>query len=164
MFFSVNFTGDEDKIGTTEDVSNQTITWAAADNKYSSGEWRQKVKLGMLFKLLYWYKKSFDRGANCIKFNVPAEAVERVSAFIDDQNHFHRIFNENYELNPECTDKLYLSGIWEKIQYDNTYKALSIKVKKRFGRKAFDEWLGNAFTIELDSKNKTKYVVGIKER
>ena len=57
LFFSVNFTGDESKIGTVEKVGNQLITWAKADNQYSSGEWRDKVKLEMLLKLLSWYKK-----------------------------------------------------------------------------------------------------------
>ena len=163
LFFAVNFTGDESKIGTTEVVGKQTITWAAANNKYSGSEWRDKVKLGMLFKLLYWYQKSYDAGANGIKFNVPAEAVSRVAEFIDDQNHFHRIFHESYECMPESTDKMYLSGIWERIQYHDTYKCLAIKVKKRFGRKAFDEWIGGQFSIELDHKD-TKYIVGVSSR
>ena len=164
LFFSVNFTGNEEKIGTTEVVGNQTITWAEANNKYSSGEWRSKVKLGMLFKLLFWYQRSFDTGANCIKFNVPDEAVNRVAEFIDDQNHFHRIFNENYVASPESTEKFYLSEIWEKIQYDNTYACLTIKVKKRFGRKAFDEWLGKSFSIEIDRNGNRKYTIGLLRR
>ena len=164
LFFAVNFTGDEDKIGTTEEIGNQTITWAAADNKYSSGEWREKVKLGMLFKLLYWYQRSFNIKTNCVDFNVPAEAVNRVAEFIDDQNHFHRIFNEHYEVAPESIDKLYVVEMWDKIQSDNTYKALPIKVKKRFGRKAFDEWLGEKISIELDRNGNRKYVIGIIRR
>ena len=164
LFFSVNFTGDENKIGTTEEIGDQTITWAEADNKYSSGEWREKVKMGMLFKLLHWYEQSYDAGSHSIKFNVPADAVSRVATFIDDQNHFHRIFNENYDVSPETVDRKYLSAIWEKIQYNDTYKCLPIKVKKRFGRKAFDEWIGASYSIELDRANKTKYIVGILER
>ncbi len=118
----------------------------------------------MLFKLLFWYQRSFDTGANRIKFNVPDEAVNRVAEFIDDQNHFHRIFNENYIASPESTEKFYLSEIWEKIQYDNTYTCLTIKVKKRFGRKAFDDWLGKLFSIELDRNGNRKYTIGIIRR
>ena len=160
LFFSVNFTGDQDKIGTSEDIGNQTITWAAADNKYSSGEWRDKVKLEMLFKLLYWYEKSFDKGANSIKFNVPAEAVDRVAAFIDDQNHFHRIFHDSYEIiidnEPECETKtnddssVKVVDIWRVIQNDSSYMRLGVKEKKRYGRKAFDDWLGKIVNITTD--------------
>ena len=164
LFFSVNFTGNVEKIGTTEVVGNQTITWAEANNKYSSGEWRSKVKLGMLFRLLHWYRISFDTNAQGIKFNVPDEAVTRVAGFIDDQNHFHRIFHEIYEISPEHVDKMYLNHIWERIKNHEYYRSLAIKIKKRFGRKVFDEWLGNHLSIELCSKNKTKYVVGIKDR
>jgi hypothetical protein len=163
LFFSVNFTDKAEKIGTTKQVGNQTITWAIADNKYSSGEWREKVKLAMLFKLLLWYQKSFDDKANCIQFNVPVEAVNRVTSFIDDQNHFHRIFNEYYIASPESKTHIYLSALWEKIQYDDTYMGLSIKIKKRFGRKAFYEWLQKSFTVDRDSAN-VMYIIGAIER
>ena len=163
LFFSVNFTDKAEKIGPTKQVGNQTITWAIADNKYSSGEWREKVKLAMLFKLLLWYQKSFDDKANCIQFNVPVEAVNRVTSFIDDQNHFHRIFNEYYIASPESKTHIYLSALWEKIQYDDTYMGLSIKIKKRFGRKAFYEWLQKSFTVDRDSAN-VMYIIGAIER
>ena len=159
LFFSVNFTGDEDKIGTTEVVGNQTITWASADNKYSSREWRDKVKLGMLGRLLYWYQKSFNTSSNSIDFNVPADAVNRVAEFIDDQNHFHRIFYENYEIipenEPECESKnnessMKVVDVWRTISNDNSYLRLGSKEKKRYGRKAFDDWLGKVGDITTD--------------
>ena len=114
----------------------------------------------MLFRLLYWYKKSFNKEAKCVQFNVPVEAVNRVTTFIDDQNHFHRIFNEYYIASPESKVKMYLSLLWDKIQYDDTYSCLPIKTKKRFGRKAFHEWLEKSFTVEKDSAN-VKYITGV---
>ena len=163
LFFSVNFTDLEDKIGTTEVVNNQTITWAVANNKFSSSEWRNNVKMEMLYRLLDWYKKSFNSHTNCIEFHVPTEAINRVAEFIDDQNHFHRIFHEHYEIVPESTDKVYISEIWEKVKFDNIYKNLAIKEKKRFGRKAFDEWLGEKYCISYDNRD-IKYTIGIKPR
>ena len=173
LFFSVNFTGDEEKIGTTEEVGNQTITWAAANNKYSSGEWRGKVKLGMLFKLLFWYQRSFNTKTNSIDFNVPAEAVNRVAEFIDDQNHFHRIFHENYEIipdsEPECESKtdnnsLKVVEVWRVISCDTSYIRLGSKEKKRYGRKAFDDWLGKVVDIFTDKSDFHKCVKGIRRR
>ena len=31
-------------------------------------------------------------------------------------------------------------------------------------RKAFDEWIGGQFPIELDAHSKTKYIVGVSSR
>jgi hypothetical protein len=40
---------------------------------------------------------------------------------------------------------------------------LSIKIKKRFGRKAFYEWLQKSFTVDRDSAN-VMYIIGAIER
>ena len=58
---------------------------------------------------------------------------------------------------------MYVSVLWDKIQYDDTYSCLPIKTKKRFGRKAFHEWLEKSFTVDKDGKD-TKYIVGVVDR
>ena len=93
----------------------------------------------MLFKLLFWYRTSFDCNSNNIKFNIPNEAVNRVASFIDDQNHFHRIFNEIFEKSPETCDDMKVVDIWRSIQGHQSYVKLGTKEKRRFGRKEFDE-------------------------
>lgn len=160
VFWSVCFTNDEAKIGTTEIVKKQQITYQQANNKYSSVEWRTKVKIGMLWRLLYYYRESFNKKTNCIDFTVPQEALDRTADFINDQNHFHRIFHECYEVAPENTDQIKIVRIWENIQHHPSYILLSGKEKRRFGRKAFDEWIEKTFTIQQDTSY-VKYITGL---
>lgn len=163
VFWSVCFTNDEQKIGTTDIVKKQQITYQRADNKYSSVEWRTKVKIGMLWRLLHYYRESFNKQTNCIDFTVPQEALDRTADFINDQNHFHRIFHECYEVAPEKTDQVKLVDIWNEIQRHPSYLCLSVKEKRRFARKAFDEWIEKIFSIRLNNDH-VKYITGLSSR
>jgi hypothetical protein len=159
----VNFTDKKELVGTTAIVKKQLITYQLANNKYSNSEWRNQVKLGMLQRLMEWYKKSFNTTTNCIEFTVPEDAVNRVADFINDQHHFHRIFHEIFELAPEDVNPVKLIDIWNEIQNHATFRCLSVKERKRFGRKVFDEWIGGIFEVKYD-KASVKFIIGITYR
>jgi hypothetical protein len=140
MFFRCNFTTRMEKVGKIEMKDNIEIMWCKANPIYETEEWRLKIRLGLLNLLLNIYR-TFSNGDSGVEFTVPDDIQRRTEEFLDAQNIFNNIFTECYEKVDDKTQYIKLCDIWDNIQFNNDYKGLSFKEKRRYNRKYFDEWI-----------------------
>tara|TARA_R100001224_G_C3977335_1_gene134653 strand:- start:368 stop:847 length:480 start_codon:yes stop_codon:yes gene_type:complete len=121
-----------------------------------------------LHKLLDIYKehRTEDKG---IIFTIPASIRKRTEQFIENQNLFQKVFNDNFERveiiendkDDEKRKTLRLKEIWDNMVCSDEYKNLSYRDKRQYGRNEFYNWMAEHFKIEGTSKT-GKLVKGLK--
>jgi hypothetical protein len=161
--FPVNFTDNPLKI----DQVIGGVQYRKANPYYETQGFLQKSRLVFLDMLLGVYAK-FKDGENGIIFTIPESIRLRTEAFMENQNLFHKVFNELWmrvDIKPdnkedEKAKTVPIKEVWESIQSSNEHKALSYKDKRQYGRDECYKWLEGCFPITGNTKT-GKLIVGI---
>jgi phage/plasmid-associated DNA primase len=165
IFFPVNFVKESDcRLGTTVDG----ITYLKANRRYETREFMESVKLIFLDILLGAYEKYRDKeGGTGIIFTETEKITKRSEIFLANQNIFKKIFDKNFEKDIH-TPKQYLEEkplklkeIFDHVQADEDYKNLTCKMKRKYNRDAFYDWMAKISVVKKD-QNKCKYIIGYK--
>ena len=164
LFFPVNFTDDPEKIG--KEIGG--VKYAEANTYYETTAFLESMRYIFLHKLLDIYKehRTEDKG---IIFTIPASIRKRTEQFIENQNLFQKVFNDNFERveiiendkDDEKRKTLRLKEIWDNMVCSDEYKNLSYRDKRQYGRNEFYNWMAEHFKIEGTSKT-GKLVKGLK--
>ena len=162
--FGSTFTDDENKIGKT--IGGRTYM---KGNKYfETQEFLQSMKYCFLHKLLGVYRENCDKINNTgIEFTIPESVKALTAEFIENQNLFSKVFNENYEKVEIIPDNkadeklktLKCRDIWSTIQFSDEFKALSFREKRQYSMKQLYLWLEEMTTITGNTKT-GKLIVG----
>ena len=165
IFFPVNFVKENDcRIGTTV----EGITYLKANRRYETREFMESAKLIFLDILLGAYATYRDKeGETGIIFTETEKITKRSEIFLANQNIFKKLFDKIYEKDTD-TPKQYLEekalklkDIFENIQADEDYRNLTCKMKRKYNRDAFYEWIAKVCIVKKDN-NKCKYIIGYK--
>ena len=165
IFFPVNFVKESDcRIGTTV----EGITYLKANRRYETREFMESAKLIFLDILLGAYATYRDKeGETGIIFTETEKITKRSEIFLANQNIFKKLFDKIYEKDT-ATPKQYLEekalklkDIFENIQADEDYRNLTCKMKRKYNRDAFYEWIAKVCIVKKDN-NKCKYIIGYK--
>lgn len=165
IFFPVNFVKHTDcRIGTTQDG----ITYLKANRRYETAEFMESAKLIFLDILLGAYEKYRDKeGGTGIIFTETEKINKRSEIFLANQNIFKKLFDKIFEKDtttePNHPEQpaLKLKDMFDDIQADEDYKNLTCKMKRKYNRDAFYEWVAKIAIVKKDG-NKCKYISGYK--
>jgi phage/plasmid-associated DNA primase len=167
--FPVNFTDDVNKIG--KEIGG--VIYKEANTYYTTQDFLEKAKLVLLDYLLNVYRTYKQPDGTGIKFNIPESVKQRTQEYIENQNIFQRLFNNNWQkceikLNSDGTpDKndeekktLAVKDIWEIIETQEEYKRLSYREKRQYNKKEFYTWIEGFCNVTGDNK-KGKIIIGL---
>jgi len=176
--FPINFTDDENKINK---VIGGTL-YKQANSKYGTQEFLQSVKYVFLDMLLDEYKENLkDRDENDklkgILFTIPEQIRIRTEKFIENQNIFHKLFNdlwETVEIPKDEEDKkkykeekkkytVKVKDIWTSITQTDDYRSLNYRDKRNYSRDEFEKWIVCIHKVKVNSK-KAKVIIGLQRR
>ena len=152
--FPTNFTNDDEKIGKTLNG----ITWKQANAYFETPQFVEEHRDTFLNILLGFYS-TFKKDKEGIDFSqLPASVMERTKSFIDNQNLFHKIVSELYEIGE---GKLAFKDIWDAFSQNDDFR--KAKNKNQYGKIAFYEYLRGKFQTE-GGGHKTEYITNIKKK
>ena len=165
LFFSTNFTDDKLKVGKTIGE----IRYKHGNTYYETQEFLQKFRNVFLNMLLDVYRKNKDIDAEGkttekgIIFTIPDSIKERTNKFIENQNLFIKLFNNNY-IKSDTSEKIHkLKDLWETITYDHEHKSLPHSLRKQYGRDAFYKWCHENLQVSGGQSTKGLTVTRIKK-
>lgn len=157
--FPVNFTDDENKIG--KEIGG--IHYKKANTYYETDEFITKMRPIFLDLLLNVYKTCYTEGKGII-FTIPKSVRERTEKFIEDQNLFQKVFNNQYKKTGNDADTVPLKDVWNSFQESEDYRKLrTTREKNEYGRKPFGEWAENMFKVK-SGKGNVKIIQGVVRR
>jgi phage/plasmid-associated DNA primase len=172
LFFEVNFTDEDEKVGTVKG----NVRYAKGNVLYESMDWRLSVRDIFLDMLLDEYKENLSgRSAEDkhrgIIFTIPECVKEATSKFMDNQNPFNKIVKDLFnEIKVEKDEKgkgivdssnsITLTDMFDDISHSIGYLELSSKQKRTYNRKAFKKWVGNEYHL-FTPKDSAERVVGV---
>lgn len=162
--FPVNFTDNPLKI----DQVIGEVQYRKANPYYETQGFLQKSRLVFLDMLLGVYARC-KNGENGIVFTIPESIRLRTETFLENQNLFHKVFNELWERvdiipnnkEDEKDKTVQVKEVWESIQSSDEYRNLTFKEKRQYGRDECYKWLEGSFTIQGNSKT-GRLIVGIR--
>ena len=174
LFFEVNFTTDEEKIGKTEGK----ITWKKGNPFYETMTWKMSVRDIFLDILLDKYAKNLNKEGRKdeekelgIVFTIP-ECVKRATKeFMKNQNAFIPIVDELFLNVPvvaegkkiiikENENSITIKDMWSDVSNTSEYKELSYSRKRTYNEKAFKKWVINKYHTTTP-KDRGLYVLGV---
>jgi phage/plasmid-associated DNA primase len=161
--FPVNFTDNPLKI----DQVVGGVQYRKANPYYETQGFLQKSRLIFLDMLIGVYARC-KNGENGMEFTIPESIRLRTEAFMENQNLFHKVFNELWmrvDIIPdnkadEKAKTVQAKEVWDSIQASDEYRNLTYKEKRQYGRDECYKWLEGSFTITGDKKT-GKLIVGI---
>ena len=158
--FPCNFTEDENKIGKV--INGKT--YLKANKYYETEEFYFSMRDVFLDLLLETYRKYKD-GLKGMKFTCPKSISQRSNTFLENQNLFQKVFNENfkkvaYSDIDKAAKTQSVKSVWECIKYSEEYKALSFREKRQYNREEFYKWISGLYTIDGNTKT-GKLIIGL---
>jgi len=133
--FPSAFTDDKEKIGKTING----VTFHQGNREYERDEWYQSMRDIWLDMLLETYKK-YSVGNSGIKFDVPKSALIRIRKYLQNQDTFLTIFNQNWKIQ-DSSQPMSLKSMWQIVKESEDYHNLSYENKRLYSRDRFYSWV-----------------------
>ena len=176
LFFEVNFTTDEEKIGKAEGK----ITWKKGNPFYETMTWKMSVRDIFLDILLEKYAENLNKEGRKeeekelgIVFTIPDCVKRATKEFMKNQNVFIPIVNELFinvpvvaegkkiKITPE--NAIALKDMWSDISNTTEYRELTNSRKRTYNEKAFKKWVINKYRTHTP-KDRGMYVLGVNRK
>jgi hypothetical protein len=155
--FPVNFTDDPTKVG--KEIGG--VKFEKANTYYETQEFSDKMRPIFLDMLLGVYRahKDTSKGDAGLIFTVPEKIRLKSEQFIENQNLFVKVFNENWEkvdIDPNkegdvAAKTTEVITIWYSITMSDEYKSLNFREKRQYSRNEFYKWIEENYTITKKS-------------
>jgi phage/plasmid-associated DNA primase len=166
IYFPVNFTDDQNKIG--QEIGG--VRFEKSNPYYETEDFILSMRNVFLHKLLSVYRDNYIESVG-INFTIPEDIRKRTETFIENQNLFQKVFNDLYikvNVIPNNKADLKLKSVkirtvWEDIIMSQEYRAITYREKRQYGRDEFYKWI-DTMGLKTTNDTKAKCIIGIQKR